>query len=225
MGATEDELACGVDMEDEAVVEEGAGLLGKFGKNAGNKDIAYIAADDLEHLVLGYPTSLGGIFERLDELVVLSRYDESIDMKRGAIVIIFDSHLAFGIGTKICDEFAFTIICHLLSFATDVGEFLDKHMGKVERERHQGLGFVDGVAEHHALVASTLMLSHLAVDTLSNVSALLMNGREYAAAVAVEAVGTAVVANAADDVADDSVKIDICVGRDLTGNYDLAGGD
>ena len=54
-------------------------------------------------------------------------------------------------------------------------------MGEGDREGHVLGGLVAGVAEHHALVAGTLVLFFLAFDALVDVAGLLVDGGDDAA--------------------------------------------
>ena len=73
-------------------------------------------------------------------------------------------------------------------------------MGEVERERHQRRSLTTGIAEHNPLVACALLLGSGALDSAVDVGTLAVDGGEDTAAVGIEAVGTLVVADLADDV-------------------------
>ena len=103
-------------------------------------------------------------------------------------------------------------------------------MREIESQRHIVLGLVDGIAEHHSLIACTLQLlatlplfadaAHTAVDIL----ALFMDSGKDTACIAVEAVGTAVVTDIGDELARHVLYIDVCLRADLAGHHHLASG-
>ena len=72
-------------------------------------------------------------------------------------------------------------------------------MREVQRQRHQGWGLTAGIAEHDPLVTRPLILGCCALYTTIDVCTLSVDGREYPAAIGVEAVGALVVAYLADD--------------------------
>ncbi len=98
-------------------------------------------------------------------------------------------------------------------------------MGEVEGQRHVVFGFVAGVSEHHTLVPGTLLCGDVALHTALDVGALLVDGAQDAARVAVEAERPAVIAYAVDEVADYNRNIDVSVGSHFAGHHHLAGGD
>ena len=217
-------LAGGVDVEYDVFVEECAGLLGEFCKHTGDQHFLHVFPDAGEHPVFGLLLSLPGVVGWLDEFVVLGGDDKGVDAERLVVVVIFHSDLALGVRAEISDFLALAEICHLLSLAADVGEFADERMGEVKGEGHVVFGLADSIAEHHALVACALVIFLFAVYALGDVGALLMDGVEDAAAVAVEAVSAAVVAYLVDERAHHVVDVDVGFGSHLTGHYDLAGG-
>ena len=106
-------------------------------------------------------------------------------------------------------------------------------MGQRDSHRHELRGLVAGVAEHHALVAGTvlelvifavLVLKGL-VDAHCDVAGLLVDVRDDAAGVAVKAVFCAVVAYLTNDLARDTRNVNIALGAYLTHDMDKAGGD
>ena len=107
-------------------------------------------------------------------------------------------------------------------------------MREHDRHRHELLGLVRRVAEHHPLVAradeverigvAVLRLVRL-VDALRDVGRLPVDRDDDAAGLEVEAVLGARVADLGDRLADDRANVDVGLGRDLAGDDDEAGGD
>ena len=100
-------------------------------------------------------------------------------------------------------------------------------MGEADRERHQFRRLVHGVAEHHALVAGTLLVILLAVGglgihALRDVGGLLVHRDEHGAALVVELQVGVHVADILDGVAGDFLEIDVRLGGDFAGNHDEA---
>ena len=103
-------------------------------------------------------------------------------------------------------------------------------------KRHQLLGLVAGVAEHHPLVAGAgdvelvLVGGVVArlicrVDALGDVGGLFVDRVDDRTGVAVEAVAGVVVADLAHGLAGDVLDVDVGVGGDLPGDDDQAGVD
>ena len=130
------------------------------------------------------------------------------------VVAVFHRHLALRVGAQ---------VGHLPSLAPDVGKHLHYAVGKRERYRHELRGLVGGIAEHHALVAGTLVVLFLALNALVYVAALLVDGCEHAARVAVELVFGLGVANAVDGLAGYRLQVDVLRGAHLAHNHHLAG--
>ena len=78
-----------------------------------------------------------------------------------------------------------------------------------ERRGHVLARLVARITEHDALVARALVLLLLAADAPVDVGRLLVDGRQHAARIAVEAVVAARVADAADDPAGHALHIDV----------------
>ena len=177
----------------------------------GNEDVEYIFTDALLHGLIGI------------ELVVLGRHHDGIDTLGNTIVAVLDGHLALGVGAQ---------IGHDLAFLADVGEGAHEQMGEVERYGHVVFGFVGGITEHHALVAGTLVFFRClvgslmvdAVDTTVDVVALLMDGTEDAAGVAVKLVFGLGVADILDGIAGDGLQVDVHIAVHLTHDDHLSGG-
>jgi hypothetical protein len=94
-----------------------------------------------------------------------------------------------------------------------------------DRQRHQLLGLVRGVAEHHPLVAGALVVGALAVDALCDVGRLPVDRREDGAGPVVKAELRVGVADALDRGAHDVGDVDVGRGGDLAGHHGHAGGD
>ena len=106
-------------------------------------------------------------------------------------------------------------------------EAMGETVREPDRQRHEIVGLVARVAEHHSLVAGALavedVLAALAgaglrgrVDALRDVRRLRVDRHHHAARVAVEAERLTVVADAADRVAHEVRDVDVRLGRDLT---------
>ena len=97
-------------------------------------------------------------------------------------------------------------------------------MAQVEAQRHVVLGLVGGIAKHHALVAGTLVFTLLALHTTVDVAALLMNGTEHAAGVALKHVLALGVSDAVDHLAGNALKVNVGLSLDFAGQYHLTRG-
>lgn len=147
---------------------------------------------------------------------MLRRDEDCVHTQRRVVVVVFDGDLALGIGTKVGHDFA---------FLANGGKFTDERVAEVERERHEVVGVIDGVAKHHALVSRTLFHRIGAYHTLVDVGALLVDGTQHAATIRVELVFAFVVSDATNDIARDTLQIHIGVGIDLAREDDLSRGD
>ncbi len=105
-----------------------------------------------------------------------------------------------------------------------------------DRQRHQRVGLVGGVAEHHPLVAGAGDVELVVVccvgaslvglvDALRDVRRLLVDRVEHRAGVRREAEVGVGVADVADRLARDLLDVDVGLGRDLAGDDDQAGVD
>ena len=102
------------------------------------------------------------------------------------------------------------------------------------RHGNEGLGLVGGISEHHALVAGTDQVDRVGgraglglkrlVDALGDIGGLLVDEAHDTACIAVKAKLGAVVADAADDAAGNFLHVNVCLGADLAGDDDGAGG-
>ena len=205
MRSTDNELACRVDVVGDAVVEEATDALGANAvKHTGNEYLFDVAGDALLHG-----------FVRV-ELVVLSRYHDGVNALRYTFVAVFYRDLALGIRAQ---------VGHHLAFATDVGKRQEETMREVEGERHVVLGLVGCIAEHHALVSCTLCGAVCTVNTTVDVCALLVDGREHTATVALEHILALGIADAVDDFASDTLQVNVSLCLDFACQHDLSGRD
>ena len=113
-----------------------------------------------------------------------------------------------------------------------VGQALGHFLGDGDGQRHQLRGLVAGVAEHHALVAGTVIQLGIAgvlglqalVHAQGDVAALLVDIGDDSAGVAIKAVLGPVVADVQHYLAGDLGDVHIAVGGDLAHNVDQARG-
>jgi hypothetical protein len=116
------------------------------------------------------------------------------------------------------------------------GEPLRQPVGELDRHRHQRLGLVGRVAEHHPLVAGSGLQQFVVggragtglvrgVDALGDVGRLLVERDEDRDVVAVVAVVAVVVADPPDRLADDLGDVEVDLARDLAGDHRHAGVD
>src|SRR6185312_5985219 len=151
----------------------------------------------------------------LHVLAVLRRHDDGVDAD-GTIVLVAHRDLCLAVGAGPRQRALLARGRQALGQAVRVGD----------RRRHQLLGVVAGVAEHHALVASALLVlgvDALAVDALGDVGRLLLDGREHAAGLVVEAHVGVRVADVLDRLAHDGGHVDPRRRRDLAGDHHVAG--
>ena len=153
--------------------------------------------------------------------VVLCGNYHRVDAYRLAVLVVLNGHLSFAVGTQIAQ----------LAALANVGKLLGQLVRQRDGERHKLWRFIAGVAEHHALVAradvADVFFSALEriVNAHRDVGRLLVDGGEYCAGVAVEAVSVVVVAYIADDFAHDGRDIHLRLSRDLAhAHYHTCGG-
>ena len=137
-------------------------------------------------------------------------------------VLVLDRHLRLAVGAEVRQR----------AVLADLGEPLGQPVREPDRHRHEVIGLVAGVAEHHPLVAradlvvvvtvAAAQLERL-VDALGDVGRLLVDRGDDAARVAVEPVRRVRVADPANRVADEARDVDVGVGADLAGDDDHAG--
>ncbi|MNV29696.1 hypothetical protein D3C71_1209300 [compost metagenome] len=154
--------------------------------------------------------------------VVLGRQHHSVEAFDLAVLAVAQGDLALGIRTQPRQR-------RVLLLA-DLGLLLDQTVRVVERRRHEFRGFVAGVAEHQALVASALFFQLLgllaaAINAGSDVYRLLAQHVDDGAGVAVEADVRVVVADRVDDVAGQVFDVDPRRGGDFAGDDGRTGLD
>jgi hypothetical protein len=141
----------------------------------------------------------------------------------GNAVFVLDRHLGLAVGPQEVDHVVFA----------NLGEPLGHAVRKPDRHRHERVGLVARVAEHHSLVARAhfvvrigvaLALLHRLVDTHRDVGRLFVDGDDDAAGLAVDAERGVGVADAVDRVAGDARDVDVRLRADLTGDHAQAGG-
>ena len=204
VGATDHELAGGVDVIGNVVSEQALHALWQLLLHAGNEDLDDVLLDLRQHHRL------------LVEVVVLCAHHNGVDAHGLAVVSVLDGHLALGVGAQ---------VGHLaVLLAAYGGEFAQQHVAELQRQRHVVVGVAAGVAEHHALITGTLLLGILALHTLVDVGALLVDGAEDPAAVRLEHVLALGVADLADHLAGDLLHIEVGLALHLAGQHHLSGG-
>ena len=140
-------------------------------------------------------------------LGMLGGHDHVVDA-HGAAVLILEGDLGLAVGTEEIND----------AFFAHFGETHGELMGPVDGSRHQRGGLVAGVAEHHALVAGTLILGLLAVDALGDVRGLMIDGGDDSAGAPVKAHFGIVVTDIADGAADYGRQISVPLGGDFAAN-------
>ena len=159
-------------------------------------------------------------------VVVLGR-DEHGAQRDGATVDVLEGDLGLRVGAEVRDG----------SGLADLGEALRHAMCEVDGQRHEHVGLVAGVAEHHPLVAGALLVelvvlagtagAHLfgVVDPLGDVGRLLVDRDHDAARVPVVAEALAVVADVADGATHRRGDVHVGIGGDLSCDDRQPGGD
>ena len=154
--AADDELTCGIHIVLDVQSEEVEHLLRvDLLLHAGDEDVDDVVLDFGEHLLV------------LVKLVVLRADHDGVDALGDAGIAVLYRHLTLGIRTQ---------IGHHLSFLADIGQRAHDEVGQIETDGHIALRLVGGVAEHHTLIASTLLVLVAVVDTAVDVGTLLVDG-------------------------------------------------
>ena len=96
-------------------------------------------------------------------------------------------------------------------------------MGQIERYRHIVLCFSTSIAEHHALVAGTLVLLITIVNASVNISALFMNGIQNATRIAIKLIGSLRIADTLNGFARNGLQVDISFRAHFAHNHHLSG--
>ena len=160
---------------------------------------------------------------RVHAVLVLGRDQHPLDLDRAA-VLVADGHLRLAVRAQ---------VRHHLG-AAHLRQPLRKLVRQRDRQRHQLARLARRVAEHHALVARARDVQRIVVGrvgarlvglvhTLRDVGRLLVDRGDHRAAVGVEPVAVARVADLADRLARDLRDVDVRVGRDLAGDHHQAG--
>lgn len=195
VGSADDEAAGGVDVVDGLLIE----VLG------GDDRLDDVLHDVLVNLLVG------------DVGLVLGGDDDGVDADgdhAAVLLLVLDGDLGLTIGAQPLEG----------SVLANVGETLAEAGGEEVGEGHELGGLIGGVAEHDALVTSADLLDALVeVDTLGDIGALLLDGDDDVAGVAVDALVGGGVADVADGGTDDVLEINLGVGGDLTEDHDHAG--
>lgn len=195
VGSADDEAAGGVDVVDGLLIE----VLG------GDDGLDDVLHDVLVNLLVG------------DVGLVLGGDDDGVDADgdhAAVLLLVLDGDLGLTIGAQPLEG----------SVLANVGETLAEAGGEEVGEGHELGGLIGGVAEHDALVTSADLLDALVeVDALGDIGALLLDGDDDVAGVAVDALVGGGVADVADGGTDDVLEIDLGVGGDLTEDHDHAG--
>jgi hypothetical protein len=108
---------------------------------------------------------------------------------------------------------------NLAGFA-NIGEALREAVGELDGHGHQFCGFIAGETEHQALIPRAT-----GIDAHGDVRRLALNGAHDGASFGIVAVFRAVVADAADGVADQLVVFDVRGGGDFASDNGEARGD
>ncbi len=146
--------------------------------------------------------------------------DDCGDLDR-LVVLVAHGHLRLAIRAQIREG----------AGLPDLGKLLCETLCKVDRHRHEHVGLVRGVAEHHALVASTDLVDLVlvigacerAVDALGDIGRLGVDEVHDTAGLSIKAILGARVADLGYRVADDLLHVDVGLGADLAHDDDGAG--
>ena len=189
-----------------------------------------------EVAVLGVEHGLDDVLEQVgldqrlgvEAVAVLRRDEDALDRDRALapvlVHLVADGHLRLAVRTEVRQDVG------LPDLGEPPGELVREH----DRERHQLVGLVARVAEHHPLVARAHPVDRVGVavlrlvrrvDALRDVRGLVVDRDHHAARLGVEAVLRAGVADLGDGLADDRADVDVGLGRDLAGDDDEAGRD
>ncbi len=167
-----------------------------------------------------------GLDQRLgiEARLMLGRDQHGAQRTRHAVLVV-DGDLRLPVGPQVRED----------PRLADLREAVREAVRQPDRQRHEVVGLVARVAEHHPLVTGALAVEEVlaggadaglegGVDALRDVGRLRVDRGHHTAGVAVEADGLAVVADRLDRLADDGRDLDVGVGRDLAGHDGETGG-
>ena len=159
---------------------------------------------------------------------MLRRDEHALDLDRAPppvrVLFVANGDLRLAVGTQIRQHVR---LPHL-------GQLPRQPVREHDRQRHQLLGLVRRVAEHHSLIAGALLVERVGVPVLPlerrvhalrDVGRLLVDRDDHAARVGVEAELRARVPDLADPLAHQARDVHVRRRRDLAGHDDEAGGD
>ena len=153
---------------------------------------------------------------------MLGREDDGVNSHGLARIVILDGDLGLAVGTQVVDK----------ALLSDIGKALCHLVRQADGKRHELGGLIAGIAEHHALVArSVLKLGILAVfhlkrlvNTESDIRRLFVYVGDDTAGIAVKAVLCSVIAYLTDYITGYLGNVDIAVRAYLAHDVDKAGG-
>ena len=125
-------------------------------------------------------------------------------------------HLALRVWTK---------VGHQLALLAYLGESGHQQMCNVERDRHEAVGLVGGISEHHSLVAGSLFLFLLAIHSAVDVATLFVDSAEDTTRVAVELIFGFCVSYTFYCIAGNGLQVDIYPAAHFAHYHYLAGGN
>ncbi len=134
----------------------------------------------------------------------------TVSTRTGLPSVVLHGHLALAVGPEVVER----------ALAANLTEALDQPVREHDRQRHQLLGLVAGVAEHEALVAGAA-----GVHAHGDVRRLLVDRGHDRARLVVEAELGAGVADVLDGLTHGLGEVDVGLGGDLAGDDGQAGGD
>ena len=138
---------------------------------------------------------------------MLSRNHDGINALWNIVVGVLYGNLALRVWTK---------ISHHLALLADSSQLLHDQLSQVEGNRHVVVCLIGSITEHHALVASTLVLIFLTAHATVDVVTLLMDSSQHTTRVAIKLVLALGVTDVLDGLASDGLQIHILCGTHLT---------
>ena len=152
-----------------------------------------------------------------DEFVVLGAQDNGMHL-HGLVrsSVVFDGELALGVRPEVGHQVKLVV--------ADIGKDFQQFVAQVQRERHIVFRVATGIAEHHALVAGTLLFPMAALYAAVDVCALLVQGAQDAAAGSVEHIIGLGIADFPDGVAHRALDVHVGLGLHFAHHHHHAGG-